>query len=525
MVLCGLCVPALAYAEGTLELNASDGVFRSYSAYKLLGGNVSGGSSQRLSDVGYTKALSADDWQELGAPAGTAQDVAEWLSANETPALANEIDWKVEASGAVADKTEITTGACELEDGYWLITSADSSPVLVLVGGNATTKVTEKAETPVLTKQVRTDGDWSDFAVAGNDINPEFRLIGTLPKTYDRFPSYHYQFDDVMDESLTVNQPSIKVVATSADGATTKDLTSEAEIKLSGQRLMVNFADLKKSLPELGGYRTITVTYMARLNTLATFGLAQMNENEATLTYTRKPTRTTVAAAAGAAAEGVSTSSFHSVRAVLSRLPRLHVAASTTDAMSERQQVQVATWLVRLTKKDARNGKKLAKAGFTVRNAKGLYINTDGTAAGEKTDASIWRTDGSGVATVANLANGTYTFREVEVPEGYVAAADVTVRLKGDRRGLRAEAGNATVTAVDSSSGVVDLTIKDSKANGMSGNGGTTTPTSASTKGSGSGMPKTGDNSRVGTAALLIAAGIASLVVSRALVHKDEKRS
>lgn len=43
MILCGLCVPVSAYAKGTLELNASDGVARSYSAYKLLDGNVSGG--------------------------------------------------------------------------------------------------------------------------------------------------------------------------------------------------------------------------------------------------------------------------------------------------------------------------------------------------------------------------------------------------------------------------------------------------------------------------------------------------
>ena len=119
------------------------------------------------------------------------------------------------------------------------ICSSDSSPVLVLVGGNATTKVTEKAEAPVLVKQVRSDGDWSDFAVAGNDIDPEYRLVGTLPKTYDSLPVYHYEFDDVMDQSLTLDRSSIKVVAASADGKTTKDLTSIAEITLSGQKLRV----------------------------------------------------------------------------------------------------------------------------------------------------------------------------------------------------------------------------------------------------------------------------------------------
>ncbi|MEE6158097.1 isopeptide-forming domain-containing fimbrial protein [Olsenella sp. YH-ols2221] len=525
MILCGLCVPVSAYAKGTLELNASDGVARSYSAYKLLDGNVSGGgTSQTLSDVSYTDALPATSWQELGAPAGTAQDVADWLSANETPSLANEIDWKVEASGVAADKTDITTGETELEDGYWLITSADSSPVLVLVGGNATTEVTEKAEAPVLVKQVRTDGDWSDFAVAGNDVDPEYRLVGTLPTTYDSFPTYHYQFDDVMDESFTVDQSSVKVLASSADGSTTKDLTSDAEISLNGQKLTVNFADLKKVLPELGEFHTITVTYTAHLNTLATAGLAHENENDATLTYTRKPTKA-VSDSAADASEGVSTSSIHAAKATLSHLPHFLAAASTTDTTSERQQAEVATWFVRLTKKDAQNGQELPKAGFTVQDAKGLYINTDSTATEEKTDASIWRTNDQGVVTVANLANGSYTFKEVEVPEGYKAASDVTITLQGDRKSLKASADDASVTGVDSTSGVVNLTIEDSEiaktpdTNG--GNAGTTSQ--ASSKGSRIGMPDTSDYNRIGIAVLLIAVGIVAIVISRALSHKDKQ--
>ncbi len=484
-----------------------------------------GGTSQTLSDVSYTDAMPATSWQELGAPAGTAQDVADWLSANETPSLANEIDWEVEASGVAADKTDITTGETELEDGYWLIASADSSPVLVLVGGNATTKVTEKAEAPVLVKQVRTDGDWSDFAVAGNDVDPEYRLVGTLPKTYDSFPSYHYQFDDVMDESFTVDQSSVEVVASSADGSTTKGLTSEAEISLNGQKLTVNFADLKKVLPELGEFHTITVTYTVHLNTLASAGLAHENENDAMLTYTRKPTKT-ISDSAADATEGVSTSSIHAAKTTLSRLPHFLAAASTTDATSERQQAEVATWFVHLTKKDAQNGQELPKAGFTVQDAKGLYINTDSTATEEKTDASIWRTNDQGVVTVANLANGSYTFKEVEVPEGYKAASDVTVTLQGDRKSLKATADDASVTGVDSTSGVVNLTIEDSeiaKTPDTNGGGNAGTTSQASSKGSRIGMPDTSDYNRIGIAVLLIAVGIVAIVISRALSHKDKQ--
>lgn len=67
----------------------------SYSAYKILDGDVLGdGIAQTLSDVCYTDAMPANSWQKLGAPVGTAQDFADWLSANETTSLANEIDWR-----------------------------------------------------------------------------------------------------------------------------------------------------------------------------------------------------------------------------------------------------------------------------------------------------------------------------------------------------------------------------------------------------------------------------------------------
>lgn len=528
MILCGLCAPVSAYAAGTLELNASDGVARSYSAYKILSGTVSGGDgAQTLSDVAYTKALSSDAWAELGAPAGTAQDVAEWLAANEDVMLANRIDWAVKASDAASDAA-VQIGENTLDDGYWLIDSDDSSPVLVLVGGGVTTKVTEKAQASTLVKQVKTDGSWSDFAVAGNDVDPQYQLVGTLPsRNYDSFPAYHYEFTDTMDESFTLDQSSLKVIASSADGKATKDLTESADIEYQNNVLTINFADLKKVLPELGEYRTITVTYTAHLNTLATAGLSHVNKNDATLTYTRKPSQTVSDTAAGVSSEGVATSDIYAAKATASHLPRFFAAAADTDKTSKTQQAEVATWFVRLTKKDAQNGQELAGAGFTVQDAKGLYINTDSTATEEKTDASIWRTDDKGVVTVANLANGTYTFKEAEVPEGYVAAADVTVTLAGDRNGLDAKASGAEVTDTDSKSGTVGITIEDSEAGktpaSNGGNAGTTTPASASAKGSKAGMPDTSDYNRIGIAVLLIAIGVVALVVSRGLAHKDKQ--
>lgn len=505
-----LLMPIPSYAEGTLEIDPSDNVTRDYSAWKLLDGDVSSGSPQTLSNVGYTGAISAEAWQELGAPEGTAQDVADWISMNSRKDLAVRIMWAVEGSGVSADQTGIQTGTTTLSDGYWLVSSDDSSPILVLVGGGQVTKVTEKAEAPALTKEVKTDGDWSQFAVAGTDLDPSYRLVGTIPSNYDSFPTYRYQFDDRAAEGLVVDPFSVKVTASTADGNTQSDLTGKAEVSVAGSSLTVTFDNLKDALPERGDYRTITVSYAAHLSTQATFGLVSTNNNEATLTYTRKPTQATTGASARAFA-GTVTPAVALSAAASQRM----ADASNGFATTERQQCQVATWAVRILKTDAANASSLAGAGFTIQDEQGLYINTDGTATAERTNASVWRTDADGTVTIGSLPNGTFTLSEVEVPAGYEAAPDATVSLVGDANGLKAYAGNATVTAVSASTGIADVTINDSHetvASDTGGDGGS----SAASGGILSKLPSTGDSARIAIGAIIVAVcAVAILLIAR----------
>lgn len=479
-----------------------------------------GGASQALHDVSYTGALSAEGWQELGAPQGTAQDVAEWISGASPSDLAVRLMWAVEASGVPADRTDIHTGTAELSDGYWLVSSDDSSPILVLVGGGVTTKVTEKAEAPVLVKEVAADSGWSDFAVAGTDLDPAYRLIGTIPSNYDSFPSYRYEFDDKAAESLAIDPSSVKVEAATADGSSTEDLTGQARIAVAGSSLTVAFDNLKETLPERGAWRTVTVSYTAHLTPQATFGLNDTNDNEAALTYTRRPVQKTVAGASARALAG-------RVGAAVAWSPkpgRIVPAASADTATSERQQCQVATWAVHIQKKDATDSSSLAGAGFTVQDEKGLFINTDGTATEERTDASLWRTASDGTVTIASLSNGTFTLSEAEVPDGYEAAPDVKVTLAGDRGGLKAKIQNAELDAADASTGVVEITVEDPRkgqaAPGTGGNGGSGAPAqqAASRGGILAGMPDTGDTTRLGIIAAAAGAGI--IAISLALVAK-----
>lgn len=447
-----------------------------------------GGGSSSLADVEFTPALSRDDWNSLGASASTAQDVADWIAGSSSDTLANQIDWKVEDSGAKADVTGIAAGSTvTLDDGYWLVSSKDSSPILVLVGGGVTSKVTEKAEAPTLAKYVRTDGGaWSSLAIAGTGVGVQYKLVGTLPRNYDSFPTYSYRFDDTRDPSILINLSSVRVYLGGEDGT---DITSSASVSCDKTGLTVSFHDLKQVLPSLGDRREVTVTYSATLGPDATLGLANPNNNQVKLSYPRRPT--------SAAA---------------------NVSATAALAITPAQQAQVVTWGVTVDKVDSVTGKGLKGAGFTVQDAKGRYVNTDGTVTRDCVDASAWTTGDEGTVLVHGLSNGDYTFTEVNVPDGYQAADPVKVTLLGDSFDLKATS-SATVEKVDSATGTCMIKIGDAPTGSAGGATSGSGPAAAlRTLGR---LPQTGDPTSWLGVSLLVLVGIAAIVVARRLRRRD----
>ena len=447
-----------------------------------------GGASSSLADVEFTPALSRDDWNSLGASASTAQDVADWIAGSSSDTLANQIDWKVEDSGAKADVTGIAAGSTvTLDDGYWLVSSKDSSPILVLVGGGVTSKVTEKAEAPTHAKYVRTDGGaWSSLAIAGTGVGVQYKLVGTLPRNYDSFPTYSYRFDDTRDPSILIDLSSVRVYLGGEDGT---DITSSASVSCDKTGLTVSFRDLKQVLPSLGDRREVTVTYSATLGPDATLGLANPNNNQVKLSYPRRPT---------SAAANVSATA----------------ALATTPA----QQAQVVTWGVTVDKVDSVTGKGLKGAGFTVQDASGHYVNTDGTATRDCVDASVWTTGDEGTVLVHGLSNGDYTFTEVNVPDGYQAADPVKVTLSGDGSDLKA-ISSATVEKVDSATGTCMIKIGDAptgSAGGITSGSGPAAALRAFGR-----LPQTGDPTSWLGVLFLVLVGIAAIAVARRLRRRD----
>lgn len=515
-------VPRPALAEGTLAIEPTDGVARDYGAWRVLSGKVTGkGDDLRLSDVEFTKAFTRDEWRSLGADADTAQDVADWIAANTSDQLANRVDWAVEDSGVAADRASIKADGTPvtLDDGYWLVSSADSSPVLVLVGGGAARTVTEKAEAPTVQKYVRTTGEWSQFAVASVGDTIHYKIVGTVPHNYDSFPTYAYSFDDASDPSIGIDASSVRVRLGGEDG---RDVTSLATVTSANARLSVSFADLKKALPQRGDVHTVTVTYDAKLLPSATSGLADTNDNTATLSYPRKPARTHAAVATPPQA------SMHATRLLLRTPLRLRVpsraAVTTATATTAGSQCRVATWSVRIHKVDSATGKALSGAGFTVRDSQGLYVNTDGSRTAEKDKASVWKTSSDGSVTIPGTGDGSYTLTEVVAPKGYNTADAATVTLKGadaQAKGFSAQATKAKVEDVDPASGVARVNIAD-----------VAKPAARNVPNTGLGrlaggiskmLPKTGDPVSIAGAVLLVCGGAAAIWTAWRVRRKNDE--
>ncbi len=505
---CVLALPVpVALAEGSLIIEPTDGVERDYQAWRVLAGGVTE-DGRSLYDAAYTNAMPAEEWQSLGAPKGNAQAVTDWLDKNSSPVVANEVSWSLEDSGvsAAATGTRPSDGngvvAFEsLEDGLWLVSSSDSSPVLVLVGGGSTRKVTEKAEEPALQKQVRLgEGEWASTVIAPVGTSLEYRLVGTLPRNYDSFPTYSYRFDDSSESGIAVDPSSVRVELGGVD------ITSAAHITCEPGSLSVAFDDLKTQLPSLGTSRTVTVTYSAKLVPGATAGLMDTNDNRATLTYPAKPTR-------GSSTQGASARTVpvnHGLR----------VATSTTGGLTgttEAVQCSVITWRLKVTKTNADTGDALEGAGFTIQRQDGSYLSQDGTSVSDSSQAYVWHTGDDGTFEFIGAGNETLTVTEVEAPDGYDVAKPFSVTFDGSASDFTATVDGCTLDSVDAASGTAAVTVTDQALSPV--NKDANEPLEKPL-----GLPITGDTAvALGVALVVAGAGIVAILAARHVRRGDKE--
>ena len=177
---------------------------------------------------------------------------------------------------------------------------------------------------------------------------------------------------------------------------------------------------------------------------------------------------------------------------------------------SEPDRCRLYTWEIDLNKLASDTKEALEGAEFTIHDADGRYVNTDGTLTAELSEVSVWTTDENGHFAVPEVDSGTYTVTETRAPEGYQAAGAFNVKIAADYEDennvtiTASSTGNLTqIEAVDAKAGITLVRVSDLPDNPP---------------------PKTGDNTGVILYALLLAAGLIGLAAAILLLAGKDKR-
>lgn len=389
-----------------------------YEAYQVFSGELSGNILSNVEwgagvkDVELLAALKSDP--TIGssfAESSTAADVAKVLedfgnNSEEIDAFAAVVGEHLSDSATGTSGTEPSNGNYSitgLSAGYYFVKDKDA-----VTGNDASTKfilklvkdteVTPKSSVPNVEKKVQ-EGDYETndgYGTGYNDVADwnigdavPFKLIGTLPSTYDDYDTYKYVFHDTLSAGLTYNGDVKVYFASDKEGTDKQDITSSFSITASENEITVACENLK-NVTGVTKDSYIIVEYTATLNTDAVIGL-DGNTNEVYLEFSNNP---------NADGEG-------------------ETGNTPTD------KVIVFTYELDTTKVDGEdNSIKLQNAEFKLRNSEGKWVTVDsagkvtGWVEGEDNGSTL-KSDAQGLFKVIGLDDGTYYLKETKAPDGY----------------------------------------------------------------------------------------------------------
>lgn len=433
----------------------------------------------------------------------TAQDVADWLSANvtTTTASANGAKGTRVAPGEVLhsiakvvteDETAVASSieagiawTCPSEkgDGYYLFVSdgltdsskpnTGTSPIFAIVGGRPVT-VTEKTSIPTVDKQILKDSTnktadpasngWANFGDSqiGQDI--DYKLTGTVADNIASYTKYTYEFQDTLSKGLVVNKKEadnsspedlhVYIVNTNTNTTTEvkegfkATVTPAADTQKNSELLRVSFEDLKAVKDANGTIAVdkdskVVVTYKARLTSEASYEV-DGNRNTVKLVYSNNPM-----------GEGTGTSTEKTV-------------ADYAFALD-------------VTKVDQDDSTKKLEAGFKVQvrenadnNLVGKWLSADGSLVNEAS-AHEFKTDKTtGEVKIPGLDAGTYQITETTTPAGYNTIAPFTIIVapnydsNGKLAGLQATVKDSGMVKADNATAAtIPVTIQNKKGSGL----------------------------------------------------------
>lgn len=479
----------------TITINNADEPDHTYEAYQIFSGALSGSV---LSDIKWGSGVTKAGQTALGKASNKAASLSDAESAaNFAKELAPYLQ-----GGKTSTRSGNVYTISGLAAGYYLVKDQDNT----LGDTNACytayiMKVVKdviaapKGEKPSVEKKVQENvkdtnttgnygtryNDTADYSIG--DAVP-FKLIGTVPDM-GKYTTYKYTFHDTLSESFNApSKENVKVyVSSSKDGEGQKEITNDFTVTVSGQKITVSTADLKKIAGvEKGKY--VIVEYSAVLNEKASIGQNKPgNVNEVYLTYSNNPNQ------GGEGEEG----------------------KTPVD------KVIVFTYELDVNKIDGADKKNLAGVTFS------LYKDVNGekqyaTVANDKltgwtnneSNATVLTTNSEGLIKVAGLDGGIYYIHEIQPLSGYNSIEDVTVVISAD-----------TSNGQNGQGEVTELTKIDVTANGESAESEKTTGVGTVTieNNQGSTLPSTGG---MGTTIFYVVGSI--LVLGAAILLITKKR-
>ncbi len=389
------------FGKSTLTMeNAAEG--HTYSVYQLLVGSWSDG---KLVNAEAGVNLNTDE-------AGT--DLEKFF----TEHIANNVD---AALGAEMAKFYTGTpvhqfksnGTVDLVNGYYIIVdSTDPDKVddalsryIVDIVGNTT--IRPKASTPTLDKNIvngegvnqPVDDGKNNTAAIGDTI--EYELKGKLPNP-DGYSKYTYKISDKMSEGLTLNEDSFAVTVGTSEGAVALD-DSYFKIDVAEDKHSFTVTVDVIAMRAAGDVYApdtdfVFVNYSAVVNENAAIG-NESNDNNAKLTFSNNPMKETTNET-----EEITTHTYVTEL----NLFKYH--------MVDGDRSPLAGAVFELT------GTNLNKVVVTI-GADGTPTLTEKDADNAAIRAEV---GADGVLKFTGLNKGSYTLKEVVVPDGYNAINDMT---------------------------------------------------------------------------------------------------